>query len=47
MAWIAVLLVAVALTVLGWMVPTLGRLLVVAAALLAIGLVNGWEMWRA
>ncbi|MBN3929665.1 hypothetical protein IQ279_08440 [Streptomyces verrucosisporus] len=46
MVWAVVLLVAVVLAVLGWSVPALGRLLVVAAVLLAVGPVNGWERWR-
>lgn len=47
MGWGLLLLVAVALGVLGWTVHTLSWLLVVAAVLLAVGLVNGWEKWRA
>ncbi|MFH0241463.1 hypothetical protein ACGRHY_03270 [Streptomyces sp. HK10] len=46
MVWAAVLLVAVVLAVLGRTVPTPGRLLVVAAVLLAVGLVCGWERRR-
>jgi uncharacterized membrane protein YecN with MAPEG domain len=47
MGWVLLLLVATTLGALGWAVHTLSWLLVVAAVLLAIGLVNGWEKWRA